>query len=85
LCLGEEAILCISTSAADVPGAVSIDYTFIPPSGSTSEQSTSNSSDGCVTVSEAGEWTAYYTVTYADGLTCSSAVSAPVEVDTVAT
>jgi len=80
LCLGEEAILCISTSAADVPGAVSIDYTFIPPSGSTSEQSTTTDGDGCISVSEAGDWTAYYTVTYADGLTCSSAVSAPVEV-----
>ena len=81
LCLGEEAILCISTSVDDIPGAVSIDYTFIPPSGSTSESSTTTNGDGCVAVTEAGEWTAYYTVTYADGLTCESAVSAPVEVE----
>jgi len=80
VCLGEAVTLCISADLGDVSGATSIDYTFIPPSGSTSEQSTTTDADGCIEVTEAGEWTAYYTVTYGDGMTCSSEVSAPVDV-----
>jgi len=80
VCLGETVTLCISTGLNDIPGATSIDYTFIPPSGSTSEQSTMTNGDGCIEVTEAGEWTAYYTVTYGDGMTCSSEVSAPVDI-----
>ncbi len=80
VCEGDSVQLCISFSLADYPNATSIDYTYISPSGSTSVMSTTNTTDQCIYVTEAGEWTGFYTVFNADGTACSSDISAPVEV-----